>query len=116
MVPIAKRGVRKTFAAGSVLMEHGRHSNSLHLLLRGRARVERTFGLDRPQLVAEIGPGDLVGEMGSFSGIARSATVKAVDEVESLELSEAALKSVLRHDHPLMVALVRMMNERYKNL
>ena len=113
-VPIVRRGARKTFAKGATLMEHGRHSEALHLIVKGSARVERTFGLARPQFVAELGPGDLVGEMGSFSGIARSATVTAIDSVDTLEWTEPELQRVLRQDNPLMIALVRMINDRYK--
>ena len=114
-VPIVRRGHRKMFPKNAPLMEHGRHSESLHLILKGTARVERTFGLNRPQFIAELGPGDLVGEMGSFSGIARSATVTALDDVDTLEWTERELQRVLQHDNPLMVALVRIINERYKS-
>jgi len=114
LLPILRTATRRTFANGATLMEHGRHSDSLHLMLKGRARIARTYGLERPKVLAEVGAGDLVGEMGSFSGVARSATVTAVGEVQTLELTERKLQRVLRHDHPLMVALVRVMNERYK--
>ncbi len=116
MIPLVKNGRRRSFPARTTVVEHGRRSESLYLVLHGKVRIERTFGLERPQFLAEVGPGDFIGEMGTFTGVARSATAFALEPVDTLEMSEHDLQRVLRHDHPFMVALVKLMNDRYRRL
>ena len=99
-----------------MILTHGRHSDTLHLILKGRVKVERTLGLAVPRLVADLGPGDWVGEMGTFSGVARAATATTLEDVDTLELPESELHRTLRHDHPFLVALVRLMNQRFRQL
>jgi CRP-like cAMP-binding protein len=113
MIPVVRNGVRRTFAPGAVIVEHGRHSDSVYLLLKGRVRVERTRDVALPHRLAELQAGDFVGEMGTLTGVARSATARAIDEVEALEMSEHELQRGLRHDHPFLVALLQLMNHRY---
>ena len=114
MAPLVRHGTRRHFPARTPILEHGRHSESLHLVLQGRVKIERTYGLKSPIHIADIGPGDFVGEMGSFSGVARSATATALDPVETLELSEAQLERAMRHDNPFLVALIQLMQHRYR--
>ncbi|MBV8083368.1 MAG: cyclic nucleotide-binding domain-containing protein [Chloroflexi bacterium] len=82
--------MRREFKTRATILEPGRHSESPQLVIEGRVRIERTYGLKRPQFVADVGPGDFVGETGSFSGVARSATAIALEPVETLDRDGAA--------------------------
>src|SRR5215208_6823620 len=60
---LAELARRRTFTRGAVLMRQGDPSESLHLLVSGRVRVERSHpSLTAPVFVAELGPGEVVGE------------------------------------------------------
>ncbi len=114
MAPVLRIGRRKAFQPREVLVTHGGYSDHVYFLLKGRVRVELTRDMPVPRALAELHAGDFVGEMGTLTGHARSATAVALDEVEALEMNEHELQRVLRHDHPFLVALVRLMNHRYK--
>lgn len=60
----------------------------MYLMVEGRVRVERAVpSLPRPLHIADVGPGEVVGEMGILSGVARSATVIALTDIVVVELS-----------------------------
>src|SRR5687768_2813912 len=75
---LALLGHRRLFAPGEVLMRQDEPSDCLHVLVRGRVRVERVQPHSaEPLLVAELGPCETVGEMGLLNDAPRSATVTA---------------------------------------
>ena len=75
------------FEAGSVLMRQGDISDCMHVIISGRVRVEREEpNIEDPILLAELGPGEIVGEMGVVLGAPRSATVTAMEDIETMEL------------------------------
>ena len=81
---LAERGRPKHFAAGEVIMRQGDVSDALHVITRGRVRVERDQPGETPLVLAELGPGDVIGEMGLLDGGPRSATVTASEDTETL--------------------------------
>jgi CRP/FNR family transcriptional regulator len=69
---LAERGRPKHFGAGEVIMRQGDLSDALHVITRGRVRVDRDQPGDSPLVLAELGPGDVIGEMGLLDGGPRS--------------------------------------------
>ena len=79
---------RRVFARGQELMRQGDASTCMHVILRGQVAVQRRHpDLTEPIVLAVLGPGEVVGEMGVLEGEPRSATVIAVREAETLEIS-----------------------------
>src|SRR2546423_48765 len=78
----------RTFRAGRALMREGEPADEVVVILDGRVRV----CLDedgRERVIAERGPGDLVGEHGTTPGNVRSASVTALDTVQALVMVTA---------------------------
>lgn len=85
---LATRGHRRTYEKGHVVIGQADPSPSMYLILEGYVRVERSVpALARPLHIADVGPGEVVGEMGILSGVARSATVTALTDLVVVELS-----------------------------
>lgn len=113
---LAARSQRRTFPSGTVLMRQGEPSDVMHVLLSGKVRVTKEHPeLAEPLFLAEVGPGDTVGEIGVLDGEARSATVTAVEDTDTLELPAAVIGQAML-DHPgLAVALMRTFSRRLRN-
>ena len=113
---LAEQGRPRFFPPGSPLMRQGEASESLHIIRQGSVRVERAHPqILRPVVLAELGPGDVVGEMGVLDREPRSATVTALTVVETLELDAETLAQVLV-DHPeSATALLRILSRRLRN-
>lgn len=75
---------------GQHVVEQGQSAIAAYLIVAGRVEVRR----DR-HVIAEIGPGQVVGELGLLSGREHSATVTALTPVEIVALPRAALKTAV---------------------
>lgn len=78
----------RTFPAGTALMREGERAEEVMVILDGWTKVclrER----DREAVVAERGPGDLIGERGTAPGNVRSASVIALEAVRALVMTTA---------------------------
>ena len=75
------------FPAGSYLIEQGERATALYLILSGAAEVVREDEDGSRHSLAELQPGDFVGELGVAWGRPRAADVVAVENVTCLALS-----------------------------
>jgi len=95
---------RQTFPAGTALMREGEQADAVFVIVDGWTKV----CLDedgREWIIAERGPGDLVGEGGTVPGNVRSATVIALDTVQALVMRTADYAAFVRQ-HPGVPDLV----------
>jgi predicted acylesterase/phospholipase RssA/CRP-like cAMP-binding protein len=88
---------------GSVVYRQGEPGDSLCLLLRGRLHVRfRDPEEGSERLVAEIAPGEAVGEIGLLTGNPRSATVVAVRDSLMVQIDAPTFDRLAAH-HPALV-------------
>ncbi|HXQ61223.1 MAG TPA: cyclic nucleotide-binding domain-containing protein [Acidimicrobiales bacterium] len=83
--------VADTLPAGTVLTRQGAAGGIAYILASGQAEVLQTG-----RRLALLGPGDIVGELSLIDGKPRSATVKAVTDLEVLEIDSRDLTRLLR--------------------
>jgi len=92
LAALARRADRRSFPAKSQLMRQGEVACSLHVIVNGRVRLERWHpALRVPMELDELGPGDVVGELGLLDGQPHSDTVTAIDDTETIELDTTAV-------------------------
>ncbi len=81
---LARDANEHLFSAGEAIVRQSESGNSMFIVLSGRARVVlEPMG----QEVAVIDPGGFFGEMSMLTGDPRTATVRAVEDVRTLEIS-----------------------------
>ena len=113
---LAEQGIRRTFPAGSQLMRQGEPGDTLHIVAQGLVVVERSHpALTDVVVLAELGPGEVVGEMGVLDGDPRSATVTAVEETETLELSADAVAEIITRHPEVSAVLLRTLSCRLRS-
>ncbi|GEM_PF-819184 len=115
LAELVRHGRRQVFPAGSALIEQGTPSDSLHVILAGRVGVQRSHPAVKGQLVmAEVGPGETVGEMGVVDRAPRSATAVALDDTETLELSTDLMDRVIARRPQVAMSLARLLSLRLR--
>ena len=111
---------RRRFRKGEVVFHRGDPADSLHLISKGRFKVQVMTPLADEATIAIRGPGESFGEMAIVgTGAKRSATVEALEESETFSILESEFHR-LRREHPAVNQLliqfladeVRMLNER----
>ena len=93
---------RRDLVRGQLLVEQGGASDALFLVLHGALAVYRT---DQPEPIAELRAGELVGEVGFFANIPRTANVIAIRDTSVMVLTRAAYAK-LAQDAPAIVEAV----------
>ncbi|UCF36736.1 MAG: cyclic nucleotide-binding domain-containing protein [Acidobacteriota bacterium] len=78
--------VEKRFPAGETIFEQGDFPDRLYLIGSGQADVIRRDGNGTEVLLAQLGPGEVFGEMGVLGNVPRTATVRASTELEVLSI------------------------------
>ena len=109
--------VRQDLVRGQLLVAQGGPSDSLFMVLHGALAVRRT---DDPAPIAELRAGELVGEIGFFANVPRTADVIAIRDTSVLVLTRAAYQK-LAEDAPaiveaLLAALARRLAEQTARL
>lgn len=103
---------RKQFAPGALIVEEGRTGNGLYVVLSGSVEVVRGITGSRPQRVAVLGPGEPFGEMALLGDWKRSASVRAIDDVECMGMDRWAFLSHLRTEPGLAIRMVQVLAAR----
>lgn len=99
----------RAFEAGSVLLEEGKKGTGLYLALYGSLEVSKDQGGNK-LVLAELGPGDLFGEMSLLTGKPTVATVRALTECYVLRLSKKKFDEVIM-THPQVLELVSVVSD-----
>jgi CRP-like cAMP-binding protein len=112
---VADKAKRVRFKKGDPLVQRGKLSGGVFLLLKGKARVQI---LSQPG-GRLIGPGEICGEMSFLEDTAASVNVSAEEELEAYHLDAATLQSLFelfphlgsRFYHSLATNLSRRLRE-----
>jgi CRP-like cAMP-binding protein len=98
---------------GAVLFREGEDGDSLYILVSGRLRVGVAHeGGERT--VAELGRGEMVGEMGVLTGEKRSTTVYAIRDSELVKLPQAAMNHLAEKYPQVMTRVNRILANRLR--
>jgi len=106
-VSVADAVVKRRFKRGEKLVEQGRRSNALFILLTGRARVVTADSRGREVILATMEPGDHLGEMSLIDHEPHSATVRAEIQTDVLMLGQAEFARCLPDSSSLAYALMQ---------
>jgi predicted acylesterase/phospholipase RssA/CRP-like cAMP-binding protein len=90
--------------SGEWLLREGEPGDSIYVIISGRLRVVRGASSSQ-QVLAELGPGETVGEMALVTGEPRSADVYAVRDTQLARLSKDAVERLLVR-HPMATLLM----------
>jgi CRP/FNR family cyclic AMP-dependent transcriptional regulator len=93
--------------AGEDLTEQGALGHRFHLLLEGAAEVDRDG-----HVVASVGPGDFVGELGLLGGGPSTATVRCTETTRCLSLRREEFWEVLEAEPAIALRILEVLSRR----
>lgn len=111
---IVSLGRQRSFAAAATVLRQGEHGASIHVIVSGRVRVLRHGPSGGTRVLAELDPGEAVGEMGLLSGLPRSATVVAIEDTATIELDADAFAQLAQRYPHVYALLSRMLGRRLR--
>jgi NTE family protein len=102
--------VRQDLVRGQMLVAQGEPSDSLFIVLHGALAVRRA---GEPDPIAELRAGELVGELGFFANVPRTADVIAIRDTSVLALTRAAYQDLVKDSPAIVEALLAALARRF---
>lgn len=102
---ISELADRKKFNGGDTIVRQFDKNSDLIIVLDGNAQI-KTFN---DELISEIGPGSIIGEISLVDEQPRSATIRSIQSTEVAIIHAAKLRDLMAND-PIVAAAV------YKNI
>lgn len=103
----------KKVAKDTYLFREGDAPDAMYIVKSGALAITKTKGASEV-ILAEIGPGSMVGEMAIFDKKPRSANVKALKDTEVISLPYEGLNSQMDSLPVWVKAIMRTMNENLR--
>jgi len=104
------------FTVGEAIVREGAIGRSLYQVITGRVEVLKEVQPGHTIHVAELGPGEVFGEMTLFQGLPRSATVRALEDSRLLRVDRAGVRELLERDPDLLERFAQLVNSRRREL
>ena len=114
-VLVADAVVKRRFRRGELIVEQGKKSNALYILLSGRARVVNADRRGREVILATLQPGDHIGEMSLIDNEPHSATVRAEVQTDVLMLGQLEFARCLPENSTMAYAVMRGLVQRLRH-
>ena len=112
---VAEAVVKCRFKRGDSIVEQGKKSNALSIILTGRARVITTDQRGREVILATMQPGDYVGEMSLIDNEPHSATVRAEIQTDVLVLGRLEFARCLPENSSMAYAVMKGLVQRLRH-
>jgi CRP/FNR family cyclic AMP-dependent transcriptional regulator len=93
------------------MTREGAFGGLAYLIATGQAEVTRDG-----KRIAQLGPGDVVGELSLIDGKRRSATVTATTDLEVLELDREDLLTLMKKAPPVVRKLLEALAQRVREV
>jgi CRP/FNR family cyclic AMP-dependent transcriptional regulator len=111
---VAQVAVRRVFEPQQVIFREGDDSDTCYIVRSGHARATRQHADGRTITLANFGPGDIFGELAMFDDERRSATVQAIDDLETVAIPGSAMRGLLGRHPEIAVKLVIALGRRLR--
>lgn len=119
---LARCGNNRSYPAQAILIHEGDDSGSIYIVLAGRLKVYSAADNGRVIVLAELGPGDYMGEL-SLDGARRSVSVQAMEATRCCVVRGDDLRQFIA-EHPefawhlttKLMRMVRRLTEQVKSL
>ncbi|MBM2616045.1 Crp/Fnr family transcriptional regulator [Actinoplanes sp. LDG1-06] len=112
---LLRLGRRRRWPAGATLFSEGDRSTTVVLVLSGRAKVFSLTEQGGEVLLAIRGPGALLGEMSALDGAPRSASVSALEPLDTYVVTVTSFLQFLNSHPDAAVRIVRMIVSRLRD-
>jgi CRP/FNR family cyclic AMP-dependent transcriptional regulator len=90
---------RRRLPAGTTLCHEGDFGNTMYFVVRGSLQISKRVIQGADKVIATLGDGQYAGELSLLTGVQRSATIRAVEETEVVEIDQEAFLQLI-HDQP----------------
>ncbi len=104
---------KRSYKAGDKLLLEGTYGEESFLILAGNVQVYKEVGTKDPVVLAELGPGEVLGEMYLFKHAGfRSASALALSEVEVQVITRPEIEKELENTPQIIQDMICSLDKR----
>ena len=111
---VAAAVIKRRYKRAEAIVEQGKQSNALSIILNGRARVVTTDAKGREVILAILHPGDYMGEMSLIDNEPHSATVRTEVQTDVLVVGRPEFARCLPENSSMAYAVLRGLVHRLR--
>lgn len=104
---LAAGSARRSYPKGRTIVSEGEPSQSMYILLAGRAKVQRSDSEGKEVILAVLGSGEYFGEMSLIDDSPRSASVITLESCEFIAVGKDAFKAMLSQSPEMAMSVMR---------
>ena len=111
---LAAASTRRAFPKGRMIVAEGEPSQSLYILLSGRAKVQRSDSEGKEVILAVLTSGEFFGEMSLIDDAPRSASVITIESCDFMAIQKDTFKQMLTQSPEMCQAVMRGLVKRLR--
>ena len=111
---LARQCRERSFKSGDTVVRQGNPGEGLFVIVSGRVRVEKHMEDGAVVVIANHGPGDVIGEMSVLDGATRSASVVAESDTECLVLVSWDFNAFLKSHPEVALDILPVVVKRFR--
>ncbi|MBD3609664.1 MAG: Crp/Fnr family transcriptional regulator [Gammaproteobacteria bacterium] len=109
---LQRYGVKRVIQSDSTFISEGEFSKTLFVILDGDVNIFKRDEQDVESLVATVGKGSILGEMGVFMEERRTSSAKAVTDVIALEFTADSFTAAIKNIPELSVRIIKSLSQK----
>ena len=106
---------RKKFNPGELIVEEGHTGNGLYLIVSGNVEAVKGLGTQQQQIVNKLGAGEVFGELALLGEWPRTATVRAVDDVECLGIDRWVFLAQVERQPQVGIRMLHILAQKLRD-
>ena len=106
---------QKRFGPGELIVEEGRTGNGMYAIISGNVEAVKALGTEQERIVNRLGTGEVFGEMALLGEWPRTASVRAVDEVECLGIDRWVFLTQLERHPQVGVKMLQILAQKLRD-
>jgi CRP-like cAMP-binding protein len=114
LAKVAKSGVLKSFKKNNIILSEEDSGSALFVIEEGKVKVSRSSNDDKEVILAIINESDFFGEMALLDGMARSATVTALEDTKLFMIQRNEFLELLKNYPEVSIALLTELTRRLR--
>lgn len=119
--PLANLAVFRHFKSGEILISENSEPVGIFIIINGKVKVFKTLADGREFEITELGTKQILGEISAIDTIKTTASVRALEDVDCVHISEwdfitqlHAYPEIALQLLPVLAERLRIMHERIK--
>ncbi len=106
---------RATFSPGELIVEEGRTGNGCYVIMAGEVEVVKGLGAESQRVLARRGSGEVFGEMALLGEWPRTASIRALGQVECLGIDRWVFLSQLEGQPQVAIKMLQVLAQRLRD-